>query len=196
MSSRFPRPFRAAFLSLCRTHRLVPCPLDGPLDGSRRRASPFRPGHSCLRPPVFSLSSTLQSDGSRCRFHWCTLCKLPITQAHAQADCPLLFLITWFLCIKLSHLLPVLNPSWHKCLPTPWGTLLATPTGHLVSTVNPIKYMRMPHDLCIINLTGEVSSHSMHQAAEHGASNTMMTRVLGFLLTTWYKVQHIKFNCV
>ena len=122
----------------------------------------------------------------------CTLCKLPITEAHAQADCPLLFLRTWFLCIKRSYLLPVLNPSWQKCLPAPWGTLLATPTGHLFLMVNPIKYMRMPHDLCVIKLTGEVSSQSMHQAAEHGATNTMMTRVLGSLLTTWYKVQHVE----
>ena len=121
----------------------------------------------------------------------CTLCKLPITHTHAQANCPLFFLQTWFLYIKLSHLLPALNPSWHKCLPTPWGTLIATPAGHLVVTDNPGKYMRIPHDLCEISLPGEISSQSMHQAAEHGATNTMMTRVLGSLLTTWYKVQHV-----
>ena len=95
----------------------------------------------------------------------CTVCKLPITHAHTQADCPLLFLRTWFLYIKLSHLLPALNPSWHTCLPTPLGTLIATPAGHL--------------NLCVISLTGEVSSQSMHQAAEHGATNTMMTLVPG-----------------
>ena len=122
----------------------------------------------------------------------CTLCKLPITHTHAQADSPLLFLRTWFLYIKLSHLLPSLNPSWHQSLPTPWGTLIATPMGHLVLSVKPVKYLRIPHDLCVINLTGEVSSRPMHEAAEHGATNTMMTRVLGSLLTTWYEVQHIE----
>ena len=57
-------------------------------------------------------------------------------------------------------------------------------------SVNPVKYMRVPHNLCVIGLKGEFSSQSMHMATKHGATNTMMTRILGCLLTTWYKVQH------
>ena len=122
----------------------------------------------------------------------CTICKLPITHTHAQAGCPLLFLRTWYLYVKLTHLLPALNPSWRTCLPTPWGTLIVTPVGHLVFTVNPITYMRIPHDLCAISLTGKVSCQSMHHAQRHGATHTMMVRVLGSLLTTWHKVQHVE----
>ena len=119
----------------------------------------------------------------------CTLCKLPITNTHAQADRPL-FLRTWYIYIKRGHFLPSLNASWHKSLPTPRGTLIATPIGHIVFLVNPDGCMRVSHDLRVIGVTGEVSSLSMHMATKHGATNTMMTRNLGFFLTTWYKVQH------
>ena len=122
----------------------------------------------------------------------CTICKLPITRTHAPADCPLLFLRTWYLYVKLSHLLRALNPTWNTCLPTPWGTLVVTPMGYLVFTVHPVGYLRIPHDLCTVSLIGEVSSQSMHHAKKHGATHTMMIRVLGSLLTTWHKVQHVE----
>ena len=116
----------------------------------------------------------------------CTLCKLPITThmlqqtAHSSS------------CEHGSCTSSILESVMAQKRVTPWGTLIATPMGHLVLSVNPVKYMRIPHDLCVINLTGEVSSRSMHQAAEHGATNTMMPQVLGSLLTTWYKVQHME----
>ena len=122
----------------------------------------------------------------------CTLCRLPITHTHAHADRPILFLRTWYICVKLSHLLPSMNLSWHRSLFTPWGILVATPIGHIVLLVNPVKYIRVPHDLCVIGLIGEVSSQSMHMATKHGSTNTMMTRILGSLLTTWSKIQHIE----
>ena len=61
----------AAFLSLCWTYRLVTGPPDGPLDGGRRCASLLCLGRYCPRLPIFPLSSTLQSHGSRPRFHYC-----------------------------------------------------------------------------------------------------------------------------
>ena len=66
----------------------------------------------------------------------CTLCRLSITHTHAHADCPLLFLRTWYIYVKLSHLLPSLDASWHRSLPTPCGILVATPTGCIVLSVN------------------------------------------------------------
>ena len=69
--SRIPRPLGAAFLSLCRTHRLVPGPLDYPLDGGCRPASLLCPERSCAMLHVVSPSSTLQSNGSHSRLHCC-----------------------------------------------------------------------------------------------------------------------------
>ena len=55
-----------------------------------------------------------------------------------------------------------------------------------------VGYLRTPHDLCTVSLRGEVSSQSIHHAEKHGATHMMMIRVLGSLLTTWYKVQHVE----
>ena len=51
----------------------------------------------------------------------CTLCKLPTSHEACPSRLPTPLPPKWFLYIKNSHLLPPLNPSWHKSLPIPLG---------------------------------------------------------------------------
>ena len=114
--------------------------------------------------------------------------------AHALSDCPFFSFKIWYLYIKISLLIPSLNPAWHRCIPTPWGVIVRTQRGVLLIIQDSSVYMNFRYDSFRFTLTEEVTTQAVRTANEHGATQVMLACLLGSLLTTWHKIDHI--NCV